>query len=128
MEASQQTLKTLSQLLLEDEALRRKAQTLGDPELVVDCLVRGAAARGLPLEAGEVRAALAQVQPMQPGGALSDDMLDRVAGGMNIHEWNAMSVFSLGVACFVMSANKAKEEAAMGGDDHIDFSFGFCAN
>lgn len=102
---SAETLQTLRGLIEKDPVLLAQLQQTREAALGAALLTRVAQQAGISVDTEQLHAYL-ESSLQQADAALSDAQLDLVAGGMNKAEFIAASIFSLGIVCIAMSAER----------------------
>jgi len=95
----------LQQLILNDPQLREQLSIADGTAQVITLVTQAANAAGIEISAAELQAHFAEPMSHDPG-ALSDDMLDGVAGGiakLDMGSLVAYSIATFAVGCYLYS-------------------------
>lgn len=106
MTISAETLQTLRTLAETTPGLLTQLQQTKEASHAARLLVQAARQVGQEINEQDVCDFLEDCSRQATSNALHDDQLDNVAGGMTKEGFIAMSVFSLGIGCHVMSRNR----------------------
>lgn len=106
MTISSETLQTLRSLAESTPSLLAQLQQTRDAPQAARLLARAASQAGQEVNEQDVCDFLEDCSRQAARADLSDDQLEKVAGGMTKEGFIAMSVFSLGIGCHVMSYNR----------------------
>lgn len=96
-------IEDLARLLSEKPELVTAVQGAASAEAAAETLIRIAAEHGIAVDKARLADHCARMAT-PAGGALSDEELDHVSGGMNRTEFIIMSVFTGGLGCMIHSA------------------------
>jgi len=109
MPISEQTLKALQELLLQDKELLVRTQVCNDANESAALIADSAEKAGIPVTQAELVEHFAHAVETIKGQDLSDQQLEAVAGGYVLPEegFIVMSIFSFGIACAVVSIVQA---------------------
>lgn len=100
MSMTESTLQPLRRLIEQDADLRSRLQEATSSAAAAALLIAAASQNGLAIQVEDLHAHFAaQVRAASPSQALDDEALDQVAGGLSYAERQALSFFSLGLAC-----------------------------
>ena len=109
MTLSSTTLNALQHLVERDPALQQQLQQSADITQAAKLLMQAAQAAQLTLSEADLHAHLERVSQQLKNTLLSDEQLNTVAGGMTHDGFIAMSVFSLGLGCHIMSYDRVQK-------------------
>ena len=115
------TLKSLRGLIEKDPSLLAQLQQTDDALQAARILAQAASAAHLDLADDALRTHLESTIQQAATQALSDAQLEKVAGGAHVADFIAMSVFTFGIGCAVVSIRKEVVKAIgqykYGGDE-----------
>lgn len=104
MSISEQTLKALQELMLQDKELLLRVQASSDAGESAALIAQAAAQRGITISQAELLAHFEEAGQAGLNQALSDDELDAVAGGWSKNDSLILvSFLSFGIGCMVAS-------------------------
>ena len=108
MSLSEQTLSALQTLMAQDKALQTQVQTTRSAAQAADIIAQAAAQNGIEINPAELTQHFEEAAKTSANQALSDSQLEAVAGG-GIREGDmiAISIFTFGVGCAVISIRQA---------------------
>lgn len=112
MSISPETLNALQNLIREDADLLAQLQNTPSPHAAAALIARAGAAAGITVDEASLAARLETEVRALDGQTLSDEDLDRVAGGV---DWDkirlaALSISTLGIGCLVDRAFHAVQQ------------------
>lgn len=106
MTISTETLQTLRSLAESTPELLAQLQQASDAPRAARILAQAASKAGHQIIEKDVCDFLEDCSRQAASAPLNDDQLEKVAGGMTKEGFIAMSVFSLGIGCHIMSYNR----------------------
>lgn len=108
MSLSDQTLRTLQQLMAQDKALLARVQASDDATQIATLIAEAAEQNGFAVNTAELAAHFAEASRISADHALSDSQLDAAAGGgIRRDDMILISIFTFGVGCAVISIKQA---------------------